>query len=307
MRLLDQVAQSHRRLLIGDRQPIPDAAGMRDRLKGCNRRLVLDREVVSFCRELVFDQPDLIESSRDLLRVPDPECWIEWEEPGTDGSEGFRVGVLLDAQPCGRRGVMRIVLEGRDGEPEVPPAAFGFDFSPAPMHPALRRPWSPYGFVLQHGSAAIDRLLTMMRGEIHRGWAGEVLKYDGRPAFERAKQRLADGLWLAPVMVIGFLLLLTANGQVEQHRVSQSVLNRRRRARGKEALLDHAEVRLNLMRGERSSHASPAATGLAGVRLHHVRGHFVRRGDAIFWRKAHMRGCVHYGEVAAKVRTVGLG
>jgi hypothetical protein len=39
-------------------------------------------------------------------------------------------------------------------------------------------------------------------------------------------------------------------------------------------------------------------------RLHHVRGHIVRREDRIFWRKPHLRGDASQGQVRS--RTVCL-
>jgi hypothetical protein len=45
-------------------------------------------------------------------------------------------------------------------------------------------------------------------------------------------------------------------------------------------------------------------SGRLSPRLHHVRGHIVRRGASVFWRSPHMRGSARLGQVRS--RTVDL-
>lgn len=70
---------------------------------------------------------------------------------------------------------------------------------------------------------------------------------------------------------------------------SRSKLNRSREARGRSSLLDYTEMRIASPE-PLPSLGAVAQTDLRNVRLHHVRGHLVRRSGAIFWRMAHLRG-----------------
>jgi hypothetical protein len=81
-------------------------------------------------------------------------------------------------------------------------------------------------------------------------------------------------------------------------------LNLARERRGLPPLLEHVEVTASLAgRSAAGQAAAGSAPGSArGKRLHHVRGHLVRRGDRVFWRAPHLRGKPELGEV--KTRTV---
>jgi hypothetical protein len=103
-------------------------------------------------------------------------------------------------------------------------------------------------------------------------------------------------------VVLAFLLLLVSRPALPLRPLMLDRLNRARRKSGKPSLLDQIEVLSPVLPGYR-----PPAEGLPtgrrhALRLHHVRGHLVRRGGKIFWRVPHLRGNARSG--AIKRRTV---
>ena len=103
--------------------------------------------------------------------------------------------------------------------------------------------------------------------------------------------------------MLAFLLLLSAKDATRLLPVSRAAINRKRLANGRAPLLDHIEVNASLdavstpeSAGELSGRQSP--------RLHHVRGHLVRRENRVFWRVPHLRGSGSRGTVRS--RTVCL-
>src|SRR5262249_40658672 len=94
-------------------------------------------------------------------------------------------------------------------------------------------------------------------------------------------------------MILALFLLFAAKDGVQRRTADLERLNRARRCSGKRPLLEHIEVRAPIA----VSYQCPAwhaanANRRRGPRLHHVRGHIVRRGDKVFWRLPHLRGSV---------------
>ncbi len=79
-------------------------------------------------------------------------------------------------------------------------------------------------------------------------------------------------------------------------------LNRARHKSGRAPLLNHIEVRAPLLPEYAEYRDSESHGARRGPRLHHVRGHLVRRGSRLFWRVPHLRGSARSGMV--KSRTV---
>ncbi len=86
--------------------------------------------------------------------------------------------------------------------------------------------------------------------------------------------------------------------------MSRAAINRKRRAHGRPTLLDHIEVRASLDSIQQSEPGGSEPTGRQSPRLHHVRGHLVRRDNHIFWRVPHLRGSAARGMVRS--RTIHL-
>jgi hypothetical protein len=99
-----------------------------------------------------------------------------------------------------------------------------------------------------------------------------------------------------------FCLLLSSKRALRLEPVDRSRLNAARERRGKRPLLDHVELTMNLVGSKGAGHGD--AEGRSSPRLHFVRGHLVRRGDAVYWRSSHMRGNAAVGSINS--RTISL-
>jgi hypothetical protein len=85
--------------------------------------------------------------------------------------------------------------------------------------------------------------------------------------------------------------------------VSRAAINRKRLANGRAPLLDHVEVNASLD-AVATAESAADGSGRQSPRLHHVRGHLVRRENRVFWRVPHLRGSGCRG--AVRSRTVCL-
>jgi hypothetical protein len=106
-------------------------------------------------------------------------------------------------------------------------------------------------------------------------------------------------------LLLAFFLLLNAKGATRPVPVQREQLNRKRSAKKRPPLLDHIEVHATLpaqTAGFLDAEAGPIAR--RPPRLHHVRGHLVRRENRVFWRTPHLRGSARQGIVHS--RTVCL-
>jgi hypothetical protein len=104
-------------------------------------------------------------------------------------------------------------------------------------------------------------------------------------------------------IVIAFFLLLGSRSGLPQQPQSLERLNRTRVKSGKAALLDHIDVRAPLLPAYSSDDVSREANNRRSPRLHHVRGHLVRRGSELFWRVPHLRGSARHGTVHSRTVT----
>jgi hypothetical protein len=75
-------------------------------------------------------------------------------------------------------------------------------------------------------------------------------------------------------------------------------------AHGRDRLLDHIEVSASLDTLHAADSAGGEYSARQSPRLHHVRGHLVRRDNRVFWRVPHLRGSARRGMVRS--RTVCL-
>jgi len=127
--------------------------------------------------------------------------------------------------------------------------------------------------------------------------------HDAALRAEVARRCLAAVAFDIP-MVLALLLLMTIRAQLVQRPVCPARLNAKRARLGKRALLEHIEVSSPVFaQGPRPAADRPASVRGA-PRLHHVRGHIVRRRDVVYWRGPHWRGHVRLGSVRS--RTVEL-
>jgi hypothetical protein len=109
-----------------------------------------------------------------------------------------------------------------------------------------------------------------------------------------------------PILLTFFLLLATRCGKPLRAQTLER-LNRRRLHGGKAPLLEYIDVRAPVLPEYRDGPRGDTRTTRLGPRLHHVRGHLVRRGSEIFWRVPHLRGGARSGIVRARTVTWTFG
>ena len=331
MHLLDQLAQSRSPLLLAldfaPRQPISltGPADYASRVSGCPLRYVLGDDLTHAAAHLAFAEGDQLASCLDLVRIPATHLWVEWSdevhkkvihETGAASdfdadARGRRVGILLEATPCGRCGTARTFwTQATDGD--VPAVTL----SPIETHIDLRDVKTggtvegglmSGGFVrvTDERDPAMDTLLDNARFRFDGRWT----EYYRAAARTAESQHAAVSGSLAAVardvpLLLAFFLLLNARDATSRVPVTREILNIKRSRLGRPPLLDHIEVRASLDRLATAADSERHRGERRTPRLHHVRGHLVRRGNSIFWRSPHVRGRASLG--AVRTRTVCL-
>jgi hypothetical protein len=332
MRLLDLVVQSREPFIVlphakDARQVIVSSpSDFAQRIVQCPQRYVLADDLTRACAELAFADGDRLVGCLDLIRIPAPRLWIEWNDAvhqeviarcgvvarGDPEACGRRVGLLLEATPCGRAAVARTFWSAWEAGKNCA------QVSPLEIHIHLDERFEPatdargifagaYARLMDAHTPSAGDLLDRVRFRFDHKWSQyyEVAAPDAHTRATVMRNSLAAVAHDVPVL-LAFFLLLNAKGATRPVPVMRSTLNRKRLARDRAPLLDHIEVHASLPSD------SPARNGanedMAGARrpprLHHVRGHLVRREDRVFWRTPHLRGNALQGTVRS--RTVCL-
>lgn len=320
MRLLDHIVRC-RTPLVPAVCGMPMGSGIRDsggfaaEMSSCPLRFVLGDDLTRGSAELAFADGARLAGCLDLLHMPASHLWIEWNDEVhrrvihetrsalrfESAAAGRKAGVLLRASKDGLRAVARTFWLDADREDaEV-------TLSPLETHFDLRGEFAQTGDLIHathDGNPATAALLDHIRFRFDDAWADYYRSAGADAEFKR--RLIVDSIdavaWDAP-LVLAFLLLLSAKDATRWMPVSRGVINRKRAALGRAPLLDHIEVNACL-----NQSSAPASTGEGSgrqsPRLHHVRGHLVRREQQIFWRVAHLRGSACRGAVQS--RTVCL-
>lgn len=165
-----------------------------------------------------------------------------------------------------------------------------------------------YASVTHGGDIAVADLLERVRFRFDEKW----LKYYGATTPDPGERQRIACASLASVahdipLLLAFFLLLNANGATRRIPVARGILNRKRLERDRAPLLDHVEVHAYLpefsaVQGECAMNGSRRSP-----RLHHVRGHLVRREDRVFWRTPHLRGSALQGVVRSRTVCLSFG
>ena len=323
MKLIDSVAQCHTPFVVSNRSSgrvtaLNNTADCAGAVARCPLRYVLADNLTRLCADLAYSKGAGTMACADLLHVPAESLWVEWcNEPWQKALQqyGFpliagpaqwvgRRGAWIRASPDGRRGIVRTFWSASDEVLASSVEAF-FDFDTA----IGEEPEPPEG---EGGSARRiydserpeDILGRCFRFRYERSWS-EYYRSAALPS-ERclALWRLAVGTIAIdiPMLLAFFLLLATRNG-LPQSPQSLEHLNRRRLQNGKAPLLDHIEVRAPMIPEYRDGPRGEVRSTRQGPRLHHVRGHLVRRGSQIFWRVPHLRGSARSGFVRSRTVT----
>jgi hypothetical protein len=298
--------------------------GFASRVADCPLRYVLDDDLTRASAELAFADGARLAGCLDLLRVPAPQLWIEWNDEvhmqviyDTNASaydsaaSGRRVGVFMQGSADGLRATARTFWADAAAEESC-----DVTMSPIETHIDLRGqlPYPSdvagvlaggYAALMNPADSAMSSLLDQMRFRFDERWAA----YYRAAATDSAAQRRVVHESVAAVardvpMLLGFFLLLSAKDATRSIPVTRTAINRKRLARGRAPLLDHIEVRASLDAVAESDSNGTEHGGRQSPRLHHVRGHLVRRDNSVFWRTPHLRGSASRGVVRS--RTVCL-
>jgi len=332
MRLLDRVARCHAplRLALGHAPAVQfdvtAPSHYASRVAGCPLRYVLDDDLTRASAELAFADGERLAGCLDLLRIPASQLWVEWNDEvhkrviydtrvAADydaAASGRRVGVLLHGSADGYSAIARTFWADADADE----SSEGVTMSPLETHIDLRgRHPDPVdtAAVLAGGFAtltdstdsAMTSLLDQVRFRFDDRWAAYYRAAATRPERQREVVRGSLAAVARDVpMLLAFFLLLTAKDATLTLPVSRAAINRKRMARGRAPLLDHIEVRASLDAVREADMRGVDPSGRQSPRLHHVRGHLVRRDDRVFWRTSHLRGSGSRGMVHS--RTVCL-
>jgi hypothetical protein len=252
------------------------------------------------------------------LHVPAETLWVEWcNEPWQralqsygfpltqDGIQGFgRRGAFLCASRDGRSGLIRTFwTQGNEGDVLASSIEAYFDFdtlqgeAPEPPDQAS----GAVGQVFDPTQAKDDVLGRCFRFRYERTWS-EYYQSAGLTAAQKEtiwRHSLGTIAMEVPLLLAFFLLQVTRDG-LPQKRQGFDRLNRRRARAGRPLLPDHIAVRAPFFLDHEEPAGAACATMRRASRLHHVRGHLVRRGNKIFWRLPHLRGQARAGVIRSR-------
>jgi hypothetical protein len=324
--LLDHIAQCTTPFVViqhdGSPWLLPGASDFAETLRKCPLRYVLSDELVRTCTALGFSEGDEISGCLDLLHLPAEQLWIEWNEsprraevarllPECEflgGEETLRSGVLLRADPNGRSGTvntfwltggarreallaaMETIVSLDGGLASSPPEAL-FDGRAVRVADPL--------------NGALDSVLECARFRFDPLWRQYYANAacDAATRVRLVQQSISAVAFDLPMLLALFLLQSVRTDLVEKS-VCAERLNRKRALLGRPALLDHVELSAPVLL--QVARPGPDAGDLPrrAPRLHHVRGHIVRRRNTVYWRGPHWRGHIRLG--AIRTRTVNL-
>ena len=321
MHLLDLVAQ-------GVSEPVKTPAGcllpgaerFQRAVRECPIRYVLADGLARCAMEMAFADGDRLVSCLDLIRVPARSLWIEWADAarqiegldiaaeGThDSASAQRAGALISASADGRSGEIRTFWSTPGNLAYCSPVTARFDLDGGRGHddgmdPAIGKGWAR---ITAPGEFGLDEFLGHLSFHFDEEWAAYYRAACTTPAMRREvlQGNLRACAFDAP-MLLAFFLMLGARGSLPRQNIPVDRLNRARQRRGKPPLLEHVMVSAPLYSCSASGVIGSSAASRRGPRLHHVCGHLVRRGAAVFWRVPHLRGSSRLGQI--RTRTVEL-
>jgi hypothetical protein len=330
MKLADRIAQCRAPFVVtcgssGRTRVLNNAADCAGAVSGAPIRFVLSDALTRLCTALAYSKGARMLSCADLIRTPAQAVWIEWscrpwqhelslhaipvDDPAY--SPGHRRGVLLQGSKDGRRGTLRTFWSGEaEGDVLASNIEAYFDLDTPegeePEPPAGRSASTLRVFDPANGGA--DILRRCFRFHYEPSWREYYRDADLSPDQRGALWRHALGTIVLDIPVLlAFFLLLSTRAGLPQSPQSFERLNRSRLKAGKAPLLAHVDVRAPLLPDYRAGEGAEPAYGRRGPRLHHVRGHLVRRGAELFWRVPHLRGDARLGAVRTRTVTWTFG
>jgi hypothetical protein len=325
MRLADHIAQCHTPFAVqnardGSVTHLNNAASFAKDIEQCATRYVLSDDLTRLCTALAYSKGARTLACSDLLHVPAERVWIEWTEApwrnelacygfksDADACSGRR-GILIQSNPEGRQGLMRTFWTSGGSESQVRSSSmeayFDFDTQEGDEPDAFDRQTRPSWGVSDSAVGKADILRRCFRFRFERSWqayydGGQLTAVQSAAVAHHALGSIAIDI---PV-VLAFFLLLSTRPNLPRRPLMLERLNRARLKSGKPRLLEQIEVCSPLLSEYPPSRGSSTEFGRRASRLHHVRGHLVRRGSQIFWRVPHLRGRARSGVVHSRTVT----
>ena len=326
MRLADRIAQCRTPFIVentkdGSITHLKGAAAFANDINSCATRYVLSDELASLCTALAYSKGARTLACADLLHVPAEHVWVEWAEapwrnelarygfksPADSPGSGRR-GAFIQSTPQGRRGLLRTFWV--DGESELDvlsssmEAYFDFDAREGEDPEVFGRQQRSSICVSDNAVGDADLLRRCFRFRFECSWQDyyERAQLTSAQATALARHALGTIAIDIPVLLAFFLLLATRPG-LPRRPLMLERLNKARARSGKAALLEQIEVFAPLLPEYRSGGRSASEASRRSRRLHHVRGHLVRRGSMLFWRVPHLRGNARAGTIRARTVT----
>lgn len=297
-----------------------NTADCADRVANCPVRYVLDDDLTELCADLAYSKGARTFECADLIHVPAERLWVEWCNapwqsaiqrygfPLLDGGCQLvgRRGALIDSSPDGRRGLLRTFWNSPIEQDVLASSVEAYFDLDTPEGEEPECPDQREDVALRVSDPAVhgdDVLGRCFRFRYEKTWSDYYRDASVSDAQSAAIWRQSLGTIAMDVpMMLAFFLLLTTRTSLPQRRAELARLNRARRKRGRPPLLDHIEVRAPLLPEYERYDSSENQLTRRAPRLHHVRGHLVRRGSQLFWRVPHLRGSARSGVV--RTRTV---
>jgi hypothetical protein len=318
MRLLDLIAQGRTEpIRVNDGRTLPGAERFKDAVRNCPVRYVLADDLARCATQMAYSDGDRLNSCLDLVHVPSQSLWIEWTDAprraellainvlGIQQADAAqRAGAPFKASADGRTGEIRTFWSTRAELAYVSPVITRFDLDDV-GHAILADPviGSGWATVKAPVESGLEEFLEHLRFYFDPEWAAYYR--DQCETVEMRDTVLRSNLAncaFDPPMLFAFLLMLSARSALPCRPVAVDKLNRARRRTGKPPLLEHIEVSSPFYASSTVSTPGARVPERQGPRLHHVCGHIVRRGAAVFWRVPHLRGSARHGQV--RTRTV---
>ena len=328
MRLLDRIALCNQPYIVvgdtGELTRLAGAADLRSAVSRCPLRFVLSDELTALCAELAYSKGTSLYDCLDLIRIPAESLWVEWSDrpwrerqrqfgfaSGDDPPQaGGRHGLLLRASKDGLRGTIRAVWTVGEGKMDVLASAmeahFYLDGDSAVESPAQRQSPQPARLFVRDERADPNSTLTQcFHFEFERSWEAYYRDHVRSPVeYRKIQLHSAGAVATAVPVLLAFLLLLNTRDGLPQRAPALDRLNRARARTAKPPLMDHIEVRAPLYHAPTTAPQPPChAGGRRAPRLHHVRGHLMRRANQLIWRSPHVRGSARAGAVHSRTVT----
>ena len=326
MRLADRIAQCRTPFIVentkdGSVTHLNGAAAYSKDIDSCATRYVLSDELTRLCTALAYSKGASTLACADLLHVPAERVWVEWTEAPwrnelacygfkspVDSACAGRRGVFIQSNPDGRSGLMRTFWASAESEVNVlsssMEAYFDFDTQEG-ENPAVFDRQKRRCICVSDNAAAgkADILRRCFRFWFERSWQEYYERAQLTPVQAAALSHHALGSIAIDIpVVLAFFLLLATRPGLPRRPLMLERLNRARAKSGKRPLLEQIEVFSPLMPEFEAGRSSYLGASRRSRRLHHVRGHLVRRGSKLFWRVPHLRGSARAGTI--RTRTV---